>query len=409
MPREASRDVLSLVPLAEPSGHLEDMVRRLAERLKSSVVLIGLVGGSADNGAPRYRISLIAYSKQSREVDQEISLILAGRGLHGAPDGDAENWQRAVAARATSTSAKRRNGVGGERICLPIRHVGCTYGYLFVLPDPGIVIGDSAMDEAMQFASQAGAQLACLPASTTDVVDALVELVEGDRHAVERSWRRIAGSGEFSTMGPFRVLAVDGLMPATALDAMSAPVGSLTAVIVPACDVQADLAHATAERLAGAGSLVGIGGRCRDLRGVPRSWRQAQWSVRVAQYDSRFSPVASWDQLGAYRIVATGGAGLLQDAVLTSSVRALLDHRNVDLLDTARAYLDHAGDAAATSAYLGIHRQTLYYRLAKTQEITGLDLSVGADRLELHIGLTLGRFLLSQSQSLDPVESGLGA
>ena len=406
MPREASGDVLSLVPLKEPSVHLDDTVRRLAERLKASVVLIGLINSGGDGGAPGYRISLIAYSKQSREVDQQISLILVGCCPHGAPDGDAENWQSAVAARATSTSAKRWNGVGGERICLPIRHAGCTYGYLFVLPDPGIVIGDSAMDEAMLFGSQAGAQLARMPASTTDVADALVELVEGDRHAVERSWRRIKGSGEFSTMGPFRVLAVDGLMPATALDALSAPVGSLTAVIVPASDMRADLAHATAERLAAAGSLVGIGGRCRDLRGAPRSWRQAQWSLRVAQYDPRLSPVASWDQLGAYRIVASGGAGLLEDAVLTSSVRALLDHRNADLLDTARAYLDHAGDAAATAAHLGIHRQTLYYRLAKTQEITGLDLSAGADRLELHIGLTLGRFLLSQSHLLDPLECG---
>jgi DNA-binding PucR family transcriptional regulator len=41
-------------------------------------------------------------------------------------------------------------------------------------------------------------------------------------------------------------------------------------------------------------------------------------------------------------------------------------------------------------------RQTLYYRLAKIEEITGLSLSVGAQRLELHIGLTLGRFLVDE-------------
>nr|WP_271211830.1 helix-turn-helix domain-containing protein [Rhodococcus wratislaviensis] len=55
--------------------------------------------------------------------------------------------------------------------------------------------------------------------------------------------------------------------------------------------------------------------------------------------------------------------------------------------------MDHAGDAAATAAELRIHRQTLYYRLGRIEDLTGLDLTVGAHRLELHIGLVLGRFL----------------
>jgi len=382
--------------------NLEDMVRRLAKRLKASVVLIGKAGG---DHTPRYRISLVAYSEQSREVDEEISGILVGRCPHGTSEADGDKWHRAVAARTASTPLTRRNGAG-DRICLPIRHAGYACGYLFILPDRGVTVGDPDLDEATLFAGQAGAHLVRTAPSTNDVEDCLVDLMEGDRHAVERSWRRIAESGEFPTTGPFRVLAVDGLMPATALDALSAPAGSLTAVIIPASDSRADLAHVTAERIAAAGSLVGIGGRCRDLRGVARSWRQAEWSLRVAEHDSRFSPAASWDHIGAYRIAASGSAGLLQDAVLTSSVRALLDHRNADLPDTAQAYLDHAGDVAATAAHLGIHRQTLYYRLAKTQEITGLDLSVGADRLELHIGLTLGRFLLSQPHSLDLAQPG---
>jgi hypothetical protein len=371
------------------------MVRRLATRLRASVVLIG---NSTDSRTRRYRIALIAYSQQSDQVDEDASSILAGRCPHGAPDTD--KWHRAVAARAASTSLTRRNGAG-ERICLPIRHEGRTYGYLFLLPDDGVIIGDPALDEATLFAGQAGSQLASTTAPANEVTDSLVDLMEGDRQAVDHSWRRIAETGEFPTTGPFRVLAVDGLLPATALDALSVPMGSLTAVIMPASDRQTDLAHSTAERVAAADSLVGIGGRCRDLRGVARSWRQAQWSLRVAQHDSRFRPIASWDHLGAYRIAASGCPGTLQDAVLTSSVRALLDHRNADLMTTAQAYLDHAGDVAATSAHLGIHRQTLYYRLAKTQTITGLDLSVGADRLELHLGLTLGRFLLSQQHSLD--------
>ena len=42
---------------------------------------------------------------------------------------------------------------------------------------------------------------------------------------------------------------------------------------------------------------------------------------------------------------------------------------------------------------LTIHRHTLYYRLRRIQELTTLDLSIGQDRLELHVGLSLGRLV----------------
>jgi DNA-binding PucR family transcriptional regulator len=36
---------------------------------------------------------------------------------------------------------------------------------------------------------------------------------------------------------------------------------------------------------------------------------------------------------------------------------------------------------------LGIHRQTLYYRLSRVEQLTGLDLDDGEDRLLLHMAL----------------------
>ena len=56
---------------------------------------------------------------------------------------------------------------------------------------------------------------------------------------------------------------------------------------------------------------------------------------------------------------------------------------------TAAAYLDHAGNVVRAAAELRIHRQTLYYRLQRIEELTGLDLADGRDRLTLHLALTL--------------------
>jgi DNA-binding PucR family transcriptional regulator len=54
-------------------------------------------------------------------------------------------------------------------------------------------------------------------------------------------------------------------------------------------------------------------------------------------------------------------------------------------------FLDNAGQAGRTAAALGIHRQTLYYRLSRVEQLTGLDLDDGEDRLLLHMSLKSAR------------------
>jgi DNA-binding PucR family transcriptional regulator len=62
---------------------------------------------------------------------------------------------------------------------------------------------------------------------------------------------------------------------------------------------------------------------------------------------------------------------------------------NPDLTHTARVYLDNAGSAQETARALNIHRQTLYHRLSRIEELTNLKLTNGQDRLTLHLALTL--------------------
>jgi DNA-binding PucR family transcriptional regulator len=58
------------------------------------------------------------------------------------------------------------------------------------------------------------------------------------------------------------------------------------------------------------------------------------------------------------------------------------------LARTLRVYLDHGCNGPAASAALHIHRTTLYYRLGRIRELTGLDLDDGRIRLTLHQSLT---------------------
>ncbi|MFE6741080.1 helix-turn-helix domain-containing protein [Streptomyces tubercidicus] len=65
--------------------------------------------------------------------------------------------------------------------------------------------------------------------------------------------------------------------------------------------------------------------------------------------------------------------------------------RTDSLARTAEVFLDAAGDTAAASAQLSIHRTTLYYRLAQVEKKTGWDLKNGRDRLTLHLALKMRR------------------
>jgi DNA-binding PucR family transcriptional regulator len=118
----------------------------------------------------------------------------------------------------------------------------------------------------------------------------------------------------------------------------------------------------------------------------------ARAALAEAQAAAELAPrlglaVARWDALGAYQVLAP-----LAGAPVPAPLRRLLDHPDADpLVATLETYLDRAGDAQATAAALFIHRTTLYHRLRRIGEITGLDLRSGDDRLLLHVGLRLRR------------------
>ena len=72
--------------------------------------------------------------------------------------------------------------------------------------------------------------------------------------------------------------------------------------------------------------------------------------------------------------------------------RALAAHRRGDqLIEALEGLLEHGGDVAEAARALNMHRATLYRRLERVEEITGLDLERGDDRLLAHLGLRLLR------------------
>jgi hypothetical protein len=281
------------------------------------------------------------------------------------------------------------------RLVIPVRHAGRTRGYLWLL-DGGRIdprdTGDAALAAAVDLAADAGRLLAERAASDDDLGRPLSAALTAGLAARAQAVRTLAAA--LGDQLPLVLVALvpgaDGLPDhwrrpgagAIATVLADDPVGPVAAVLVPLAG-SADLRPAGALAAASladlpVGSTAGVSEVRRGVAHLPRQWTQARAAARVAGAVPRFSPVAHWAELGAWRPVTelTGPdpvvVPLLADRVLT---------------ETAAVFLDCAGSASRAATALQIHRQTLYYRLSRIEAVTGLDLADGGARLLLHTSL----------------------
>jgi len=137
--------------------------------------------------------------------------------------------------------------------------------------------------------------------------------------------------------------------------------------------------------------VVGVGEPVETLLELADSYVQARRALSISAKVPDFGPVACWNDLGVYRMLARFPMDELMLGALPPGLMDLLrrpeDH--LQLVKTLETYLDQGGDVSATAKVLNLHRTSLYYRLDKVTKITGHDLSDGLDRLALHLGLKL--------------------
>ncbi|WNF00391.1 helix-turn-helix domain-containing protein [Streptomyces luomodiensis] len=136
--------------------------------------------------------------------------------------------------------------------------------------------------------------------------------------------------------------------------------------------------------------------------GVEQAWmsyEQAAGAARAAGPQTGGDGVVRWAELGALAPLSLIPPDRLTPALLPAPLRALLARDpSGRLTETLAAYLDHAGSAPRTADALHLHRTSLYYRLQRIAELTGLDLADGDNRLTLHLGLRLRSLMRAAGQ-----------
>ncbi|MFE2271834.1 PucR family transcriptional regulator [Streptomyces lavendulae] len=319
-------------------------------------------------------------------------------------------------------------GVFRGRICLPVRYRGIVQGYVWLLDqEPGP--GAEALAAAMEVAERIGvllAEEAKAGAGLSREFRAVLTAGRGWQQDMAVAALRVAlgpgaeglhaavcvapwtGEAPASVPGAAAVCVV----PGDAADANGVPGGSGTGpgalavllrlrstdALAPALTaVNRLLPRAGAAGAAGPGPgaaadaapgpTAGLSDPVRTLAELPAAWAQATAAARTAAARPRLGPVAQWSAIGPYRMLAALAAGPADDP----ATRALLGPAHRELARTAEVFLDCAGQAGRAAAALGIHRQTLYYRLGRVEQLTGLDLDDGEDRLLLHMALKASR------------------
>jgi hypothetical protein len=258
------------------------------------------------------------------------------------------------------------------RWAVPVRHQGHFLGLLWIL-DPQESLRESDLQPALDCADLAGAVLAQRRSSA-----------ESTRLLREQLIDRLLDGPDDEAV---RELARLELIPHDALVQVEVP--AVTGGWMLPCDMSAHVVNR--------GARTATSGAPLPLVCLGEAVRRAGATRRAIAAGAQPDP-PTWDGLGAWHLVVAAPEDLSTESIHPAAAVLGAQSRG-DLLATARAIVDNGGDVAAAASQLHVHRTTLYYRVERIKELTGVDLQDGRTRTNLQFALWLAAY---RAQSAAP-------
>jgi sugar diacid utilization regulator len=147
-----------------------------------------------------------------------------------------------------------------------------------------------------------------------------------------------------------------------------------------------------------------------DPGDLPRAAGEALLAANVAQGGQGGAALA-FEQTGAYRLLLSAmseNPSELQRfyAETVEPLAAYDEQYETDMVRTLETFLEADGNVAGTAQRLFTHRHTIYYRLERVRELSGLDVSSSDGREKLSLGLKAMRVLGISSARGPALEAG---
>ena len=164
--------------------------------------------------------------------------------------------------------------------------------------------------------------------------------------------------------------------------------------------------------LAGYTFAVGRSRIAEDPADLPRAASEALLAANVAEGSGQEGALA-FEQTGAYRLLLSTMSENPRElqrfyAETVEPLVAYDEQYETDLVQTLETFLDADGNVAGTAQRLFTHRHTIYYRLERVRELSGLDVSSSDGREKLSLGLKAMRVLGIASARGPASEAGAG-
>ncbi len=157
---------------------------------------------------------------------------------------------------------------------------------------------------------------------------------------------------------------------------------------------------------------VGRSRIAEDPADLPRAASEALLAANVAEGGEDDAALA-FEQTGAYRLLLSTMSDNPRElqrfyAETVEPLVAYDEQYETELLRTLETFLDADGNVAGTAQRLFTHRHTIYYRLERVRELSGLDVSSSDGREKLSLGLKAMRVLGIASARGPASEAGAG-
>jgi sugar diacid utilization regulator len=164
--------------------------------------------------------------------------------------------------------------------------------------------------------------------------------------------------------------------------------------------------------LSGYTFAVGRSRIAEDPADLPRAASEALLAANVAEGGEQEGALA-FEQTGAYRLLLSTMSENPRElqrfyAETVEPLVAYDEQYETDLVQTLETFLDADGNVAGTAQRLFTHRHTIYYRLERVRELSGLDVSSSDGREKLSLGLKAMRVLGISSARGPASEAGAG-
>jgi purine catabolism regulator len=378
--RQAGLLETRLERLALEGGGPAALVAAVATFLGRAVALEGRRGDAlavhAPADVPDAGTAVTRYHARPRQaVALRIALPAAGGPLTSAEAGAAGTGRRQGAAGGSGSPA-------GSIALLGDRPVG-ELERVSLARIAGLLALELSRDEAVRRARDAARRAEALPPAGPPWVVLLArQRVPGDADDTPEGLdRREANRRELRVIAPARRLALRG-------DADSLEIRAILAVDPP--DGPDPEGRAIASRIAGfLGRTVALSRPFGSVAERPAAEADARAVLEAAEALPGAGPVVQASRLPVYQLL--GALHNLRDGErLARTLLAPILGGRADVrrehLATLRAVLDGGGVADAAAA-LGVHRNTVAYRLQRIEDLSGWDLADPELRLALSIGV----------------------